>query len=884
MAPRLFEWLLERTLPPGAEGDTIRGDLLEELSESNGPPGRWRYRRHALSLAARYAFQRRSHTEVTQRSHFMDVVFQTVKFAVRSLITRPAFAVLVVVTLAVGIGANTAIFSILHALVLRSLPVADPARLVVVSRNQFSLPYPLFRWFQDRNTTLDGLLAFRTAPMRFTSAGATERVTGVLVSGSYFEVLGVPAILGTTLTPGDDVTPGAGGARGPVAVLGYGFWHSRFGGNASVIGSPIVLNGHPFTIVGVAPQGFAGTEVGQSPDVFAPMTMQHVLLPGASQALEQPRNNWLRMIGRLKRDIDVRQAEAELTSLLQPYNDEILKDPAIDTFALNIRRNLLNQRITLLPGSGGLSALRTRYSTPLFVLMTVMGLVLLIACANVASLSVGRAAMRRRELAIRLGLGASRGRVVLQLLTESLLLAGAGGAAGLILARSGRDALLTYLPADQSLSAPLDLEVLLFTMAVTVTAAVLFGIAPAFQSARIDVAPALKGGDRVRSARLPFRKGLVVFQVGLSLVVVIGALLFLRSLYGLLSEDTGFARRNVLVASIDLPPNRPDVNSRLLDAMRHLPGVESAALADSAPLGTSIGWNIYVPGYVPRANEPTSSPWVSLVSRGYFETMMVPLLRGRDFDERELSSDRMVVIVNETFARHYFGSENPVGRRVGLAPGAQDIEIVGVARDAKYTGLKDGAIRMVYVPYRPGPWAGSVTVHLRTAGDPMTLAAALRKAVATIEPQAPGSNIRTVEEEIGRTLLRERLLATITALFGALALTLAAVGLYGVLSFGVTQRTRELGIRIAVGATRGRILRLVLREAGWVLGLGTAVGLGAAWMLGRVVGTLLFGISATDPASTAIAVAVLAAAGIAAAWIPARRAARVDPIRALRYE
>jgi len=815
----------------------------------------------------------------------MEILVQNFRFALRALIKRPAFAVTVVATLALGIGANTAIFSILHALVLRSLPVAEPERLVVLSRNQLSMPYPLFRHFQQHATTFEGLMAFRTAAWRVTAGGATERVTGVLVSGSYFGVLGVGAALGTTIHPEDDVTPGSGGARGPVAVISHGFWQRRFGGHADAIGSSIVLNGRPFTIVGVAPPGFVGTEVGQSPDVFAPMALQPVLMPDAGDALAQPRNNWLRMIGRLKQGADVRQAEVELTSLLQPYVAEILKDPAIDQFGPNVRRNMLNQRMTLLPGSAGISSLRTRYSKPLMVLMTVMGLVLLIACANIANLSLGRAAARRKEMAIRLGLGASRARVVGQLLSESVMLAMAGGAAGLVLARWGRDMLLTYLPVDQSLTAPLDRSVLLFTILVTVAAAVLFGLAPAFRSARVDVAPVLKGGSTSRSAQVPLSKLLVVFQVTVSLVVVIGAALFLRSLSGLLSMDTGFARSNVLVASIEVPSTRfADLYPRLMEDLKRLPGVVSVALADSAPLGTNIGWNIYIPGYTPKPNEPTTSPWVSLISPGYFETMQVPVLLGRDFDARDLIAKRTVLIVNETFARHYFGTADAVGRQVGLSPGAADVEIVGIVKDAKYTGLREQPVRMVYVPYRPGPWSSSVTMHLRTTGNPMTVAAALRQKVAELEPQAPVSNIRTVEDEIGRSLLRERLVATITALFGGLALTLAAIGLYGVLSYGVAQRTRELGIRIAIGATRERILWLVLREAGWVLGLGIVAGLGSVWALGRVVTSLLFGIAPTDLASIAVAVTVLASAATLAAWIPARRASRIDPIRALRYE
>ena len=817
----------------------------------------------------------------------MDAIRQEIKFAIRSLIKRPSFALMVVATLALGIGANTAIFSLLHALVLRSLPVSEPERLVVVSRTNLSMPYPLFVHFEQHSTTLEGLVGFRTQAFRFTAGETTERITGALVSGSYFEVLGVRPQLGTLIGKADDQIVDGGGARGAVAVLSHGFWMRQYGGQPGVIGSTILLNARPFTIVGVTAPGFQGTEVGESPEVFAPMTLQPTLIPAMGlTALKQPRNQWMRMIGRLKSGSDVRQAEAELTSLLRAYNEEILRDPAVQKFDPGYRRNLLAQRITLLPGHGGISGLRQRYAQPLLVVMSVMGLVLLMACANIANLTLSRAAARRQEIAIRLSLGASRARVIGQLLMESALLTGAGAIAGLLLARVGRDLLLTYLPVQQSLSASLDRTVLLFTLAISAGAALLFGLLPAFQSTKVDVAPVLRDGGAGKSARVPFRKGLVVFQVAVSLVVVVGAALFLRSLHALLSIDTGFARQNILVASVDIAPARAMETYRgLLDAVRRVPGVVAAGAADSGPLGTGTGWNIYVPGYVPKASEPRNSPWVGFISPDYFKTMMVPVLLGRDFDRRDLADKApLKFIVNETFARHYFGTENPVGRMVGLDRDTADIEIVGVVKDTKYTGLREEPIRMVYVPYRTGPWGASFTLHVRTAGDPMALAAAVRQKVTDLDPGAPVFNIRTAEEEIGRSLLRERLVATITALFGGLALVLAAIGLYGVLSYGVARRTREFGIRIAVGAESSSIVTLVMREAGWVLGAGIAAGLAVVWALGRVVSTLLYEVAPYDPVSIVAAVVVLTGAGAVAAWIPARRASHVDPIRALRYE
>jgi predicted permease len=889
-APRGFDWLLRRVLPPDAAGESIRGDLLEELAAA-GDTGhaRRRFRWHVMSLVCRYALQRRHDRTMRTRRHSMDSLRQDLKFAVRSLVKRPSFALMVVATLALGIGANTAIFSLVRALVLRSLPVSDPARLVVVTRNdgnQVSQQYPLFRHFAAHSTTLEGIVAFRSTHARLATRDRSERVRVALVSGSYFRVLGVGAALGALIADEDDSIPESGGPSGPVAVLGYGLWQRQFAGQPDAIGTSIMLNGRAFTVIGVAPPEFSGTEAGETPDVFAPLTMVGTLMPGMGSALTQPLNNWLRIIGRLKPDTEVRQAEAELTTLLRPYYADVLHGPATQKLDTSYRQSLVEQRVTLLPGNTGHSSLRRRYAQPLAVLTTVMALVLLVACANVANLTLSRVAARRQELAIRLGLGASRARLVSQLLLESVLLAGAGASVGLLLARWGRDILLTYLPVGLSVSAPLDWTVLCFTLALACGSALLFGLVPAFQSTNVDVVPALRDGGPGKSARVPLRKGLVIGQVSVSLVVVIGAVLFLRSLQALLSIDTGFARQNVLVASIDVPSGRAaTIYQEVVDAARGLPGVLAAGTADSGPLGTSTGWTIHVPNYVPRANEPRSSPWVGVVSPDYFKTMMVPFLAGRDFDSRDIGPKTpTTMIVNETFAKHYFGVESPVGRMVGLDRGASDIEIVGVVKDTKYTGLREEPVRMVYVPFKPGSSGAQFALHVRTAGDPAALVPLLRQKVMELDRSASIFDVRTAEEAIGRSLLRERLLATSTMLFGGLALLLAAIGLYGVLSYGVAQRTREFGIRMAVGAEGRRIVWLVMREATWVVGVGIAVGLGAAWALGRLVSTLVYGVEAADPLSATVAVAVLVGASAAAAWLPARRASRVDPIRALRFE
>ena len=614
------------------------------------------------------------------------------------------------------------------------------------------------------------------------------------------------------------------------------------------------------------------------------MMMQGIVIPGLGSALTMPRSNWIRVIGRLRTGVDVSQAEAELTSLQRAYNQElIIGASAVDEPA---RRALLEQRITLLPGSGGLSSLRQEYSRPVAVLMALIGIVLLIACANIANLFLGRSASRRREIAIRLGLGASRARIVAQMFTEAVLVAAAGTAAGLVLARWLRDLLLTYLPGTQRLDATLDLRVLSFTLAVSVGAVLLFGLLPALQSVRVDVAPTLKGDDvSSRGRRVFLRQGLVALQIAGSCVLLVATALFMRSLHNLMQIDPGFSSDDVIVATVDAPAARAmQFYPQLLDEVRRLPGVTSAALADSAPLRTRTGWSFFVPGFVPGANEPSDSPWVAFISPGYFSTMRTPLLLGRDFDDRDIRSVANVLVVNETFARYYFGTDNPIGRRVGTRNGIYDWEIVGVVKDAKYTGLREEPLRTAFVPFRPGPWASSMVLHVRSTGAAAGMAASIRATVRKMDRTVPVFDVHTVRDEIDRALLRERLVRTVTSIFGGLALLLAATGLYGTVSHGVVRRTREFGIRVAIGAGPERIVGLVLRDAGASVVAGMGIGLTASWLLSRTVSGLLFSVPAVDPLSVGIASGILIATTLAAALVPARRAARVDPVSALRMQ
>jgi predicted permease len=814
---------------------------------------------------------------------------QDVAYGLRALLRSPGFTAVAVLSLALGIGANTAIFSVIHAVLLRALPVSNPERLTVVTipfvkrggiTFSQSFSYPEYRHLRDRSRAAEGVISFRTHPLSISLEGTTERVSGALVSGNYFQVLGVRPALGTAVEPEDDVKPGSGGARGPVAVLSYRFWQRRMNGDPAAVGRTMDVNGHPFTIVGIAPEGFAGTEMGEEPDVFAPMMMQAVLTPENANALEQRRNVWLRIMARLKPETDARQGEAELTLLHQQFVQEDLGRMKGASDAR--RRALQEQRIVLLPGATGISGLRKQMGTLLVILMVVVGVVLLIACANVANLSLARAAARQSEIAVRQALGASRGRLVSLVLTESMLMAGAGTALGVLLARWMRDLLVRVLIPAETLEAPLHGRVLAVAAAMGLAAGIGCGLVPAMRSSRTI------WGKVPGLARSRLGAALVVAQVALSVLLLIGAGLFLRTLANLRSVDPGFRRQNILLVSTDPPLNGYSaVRSRvfyrsLLGAARGLPGVRSAGLSDSSPLANHTFWDFYVPGWT-RAEMPSAQ--ATQISPGYFDTMNIRLLLGRDLAEQDLDwAAPKVVIVNESFARQYFPDESAVGKRLGITRGESNIEIVGVVQDSKYQGLREAVQPMLYLPFAQNRLFDPMILHVRTAGNPAPVVAVVREEVRRLDPNLPVYNVHTVEEQIDRTLTGENLMATVATLFALLALALSTTGVYGVMAYAVNRRTREVGIRMAVGATPGSILRLVLRDAALLVSIGAVVGVPVAYALARLAASRFYGVGAGDAVSIAAAVGLLSTAGFAAAWIPARRAAQVDPISALRNE
>jgi predicted permease len=812
----------------------------------------------------------------------MTNLLRDVRYGLRVLLKRPGFTAVTVVTLALGIGANTAIFSLLDAILLKALPVQNPERLVVINTsgpkglsNDYS--YPVFERFRDQNQSLSGVFAAASAGrlgVKMSASGAggeAETVVGKLVSGGYFSVLG------SVFTAEEDQTPGGHA----VAVISYGYWQRRFGRDPSAVGRTFTLSDTSFTVIGVTPPGFFGETVGEAPDLWIPATMQPQVYPGRD-FLNVDYVTWLRLMARLKPGAHPRQAQAELDVIFRQLQDE------------KGRQKFPAGRIELTPGGKGLSELRERFSDPLRVLMAVVGLVLLIACVNVASLLLSRAASRRKEMAVRLALGAGRLRLVRQLLTESALLALSGGLLGLLFAFWGSDVLLAIVSAGTSpvaLDLHPDVRVLAFTGAVSLLTGMLFGLAPALQWTRLDLTPALKAPVRGLSgggARYGLGRVLIVAQVALSLLLVIGAGLFVRSLRNLKRLDAGFKREGVLVLGVDsaatgyADAQLKSLYRQLLGRVGALPGVSSASLAFQTFRGPGSGiCCISIQGAPPLAEEDRRVN-ADYVGPRFFETMGTPLVSGRGFDLRDDENAPKVAVINEAAARYYFPDGSPLGRRFDQSKN-KGIEIVGVVKDARHYGLREQAPRMFYLPLlQHGTPPNFLAV--RTAGDPRGMAAAVRQALQEVDPKLPVVEVTTLGEQVDASLVPERLIATISGFFGFLALLLSCVGLYGLMSYAVARRTAEIGIRMALGARPGNVLWMVLREALLLALVGVATGLPAALAATRLIESLLFGLTPADPTTVSLATLLMIAVAASASYLPARRASRVDPMVALRYE
>jgi predicted permease len=805
---------------------------------------------------------------------------QDLRYAARMLRRSPAFSTVAVLSLALGIGANAAIFSLVNAVMLRSLPVKEPGRLVQITRlngdgQPAQVSYPLFEYFRDNVKSISGAFVESTTSVAITIDGEEEFVAAELVSGDYYTILGVEPVAGRLLTRADDQL-----STTAAAIISDRYWQRRFGRRASAVGRTFTIRDRVFTIVGVTPPSFISARTGYLPDVTLPL-----LLMMPEQQRRSADFNFLKLLARLKPGATVEQANAETQVLFSGFaQSQAATAPARQ------RDLVLRQRAAALPASDGFNAVRDNASRPLLILMGIVTLILMLTCVNVSGLLLARAAARQREISIRLAIGAGRGRLIRQFLTETLLLASGGGAIGLLMAGWLSERLFTLFinGRELELSVTPDWHVLVFTAGLCVLSCLIAGLAPAFQARRTALNPGLKEVRAQTHGRLG--RALVVTQLAISMVLVVGAALFVGTLIKLYTVDRGFNSDGLLVVNIRSThpysdDEAPIVRRAVLEQLTKLAGVESASAAQILPVGGSL-WDrtIEVEGYSFRPDE-SDTVGFNVIAPDYFRTLGTPLIAGRDFSDRDTPQSPMVAVVNETFARHFFGVRSALGRHVTSVN--VTYEIVGVVRDAKYQDLRTGTIKTMYIPWtqREGdqPTRYSYLARL-AAGDPRRLAPGLGRLIRETDP---GLRLRTAvaySQLIDRSISTERIMATLGGLFGVLAIVIAALGMFGLLAFHVARRTNELGVRMALGASRGRMMGLVLRDVAVLVATGIVIGGGAALMLSGLAGKILFGLTPTDPRVFGIAASILAGAALAAGWLPARRAARVDPLIALRHE
>ena len=833
----------------------------------------------------------------------MTSILADLRLALRGLRRSPLFTIVAVLSLALGIGANTAIFTLIDQILLRKLPVRAPDELVMLyqqgSHNGSNMgtrmhSYPLYQDLQQKAEPLAEVLCRRLVPASVSVDNQTERVEAEMVSGNYFTMLGVKPAVGRVFNSEEDDQVYQGH---PVVVLGYDYWVTRFARDPGVVGRTIRVNNSPMTIVGVSAAGFAGLDPAQAPQIRVPIQMKPVMVPDWGWLhMDNRRARWVQVFARLTPGWTVESAAAPLQGLFTQIRTEEMQLPAAKDWSQYARDQFMKGKLRAEPAAMGFSGLRNDFSTALLVLMSMVGLVLLIACANVANLLIARAFMRQREIAVRLSLGASRGRLVQQLLVESLVLSFAGGIAGVFLSSALTRSLLALIPTGSApllISAKPDLRILGFTLVLTSLTGIIFGLLPALRASRLNTWVTLKetvGSIAGTGGSLVLRKGLVTAQVALSFLLLFGAGLFVRSLQNLQTTDTGVALDNLV--SFQLSPALSDYDEartvalyqQLQERLRSAPGVRSAAYA-TVPILAGDEWDssTSVEGHKAADGEDMQA-FMNALSPGYFEAMKIPILEGRDFQVADLKAHSKVAIVNRRFAEHFFKGGSALGKHLGQGTGPKtklDIEIIGVVADSLYEGPREGVRRQVFVP---NYGKNSAVFYVRTQSAAASAYSLVRNEVKRLDAAMPVYSLKTLESQLDETLLTDRLIALLSAGFGLLATLLASIGLYGVMAFAVARRKKELGIRLALGAQPGLVIWLVMKEVLVLLAIGLAIGVPAAFGLGKYVSTQLYGIDSRDPGVATATVILLALVSAAAGLIPARRASRIDPILALRHE